>query len=140
MWHCSFLFSKTSALPQLYYTWMYLQQTRCSRKKCSREIPVNLKDPRTKTRMVDSGLCEIAPPFARDSLIKSRVIVTGWSIKFEDERMLDMVEREGASFWQLAQNCLSREHPFLSFMDSLITLLCLTRSFLEPIHFLLIHN
>jgi hypothetical protein len=30
-------------------------------------------------------------------------------LQFEDERMLETVEREGAGFWQLAQTCLSRE-------------------------------
>ena len=32
-----------------------------------------------------------------------------YQLQFEDERMLDMVEHEGAGFWQLAQNCLSWE-------------------------------
>jgi len=62
---------------------------------------------------MDSGLCGIAPPFARDSLKKSngyRDFLDGleYQLQFKDERMLDMVEREGAGFWQLAQNCLSR--------------------------------
>ena len=32
-----------------------------------------------------------------------------YQLQFEDERMLEVVEREGAGFWRLAQNCLSRE-------------------------------
>ena len=32
-----------------------------------------------------------------------------YQLQFEDERMLETVEREGAGFWRLAQNCLSRE-------------------------------
>ena len=33
-----------------------------------------------------------------------------YQLQFKDERMLETVEREGAGFWQLAQNCLSQEH------------------------------
>jgi len=32
-----------------------------------------------------------------------------YQLQFEDERMLETVEREGTGFWRLAQNCLSRE-------------------------------
>jgi hypothetical protein len=32
-----------------------------------------------------------------------------YQLQFEDERMLETVEREGAGFWRLAQSCLSRE-------------------------------
>jgi hypothetical protein len=32
-----------------------------------------------------------------------------YQLQFEDERMLETVEREGAGFWRLAQTCLSRE-------------------------------
>ena len=88
--------------------------------KLKKTRPMNLKDLRTKTGMVMSliwilGLCEITSPFTRDSLKKSTVtyhdFLDGleYQLQFEDERMLDMVEHEGASFWQLTQNCLSQE-------------------------------